>query len=308
MVLVDEAWRVARHVVDGALGPTMAEAEQPQLWLVSTAGTSQSDLMHAYRALGLAFLEPSATDSILTLEWSAPPDPDIDIDDPAVWRSASPHWDDRRAGVVRRARGESSELAFRQQWLNQWVPTISVPLFDPGVWDALAWPRALPEGPLAFGVDVAADRSHAAILALAGGVAEVVEYRPGASWVAGRLAELAATWGPVAIGLDGTGPAASVADQLAGTAAGELLVVLTGREVATACGQLFDLITDGTVYAVPSAELTAAVTGARKRPYGQAWAFARQHGETSGVAILALTVGMWAASHAPAPIERSRVF
>lgn len=310
MVLVDEAWRVARHVVDGALAPTMVEAEQAQLWLVSTAGTSQSDLMQTYRSLGIATEQPSKDDSLLIVEWSAAPDPDIDIDDPAVWRAASPHWDDRRARATRKARNEAGELAFRQQWLNQWVPTIATPLFSPGQWDALRWGEPLPTGPLAFGVDVASDRSHAAIVALASGrVAEVIDARAGASWVAARVAELIDKWHPVGIGIDGTGPASTIADQLLGTDAGAKLVVLTGRQLATASGRLFDLICDGEIWAREHPELSRSVNDARKRPYGQSWAFARDLGASgSGVPILALTVALWAAEHAAPVVERSRIW
>ena len=214
MALVDEAWRVSRQVVDAGIAPTMAEAEQPQLWLVSTAGTSASDLMRNYRALALALETPAEDGSLLMLEWSAPPDPDLDIDDPDVWRMASPHYDDRRALVLAQQRGQVSEVDFRQQWLNQWVPTASAPLFDSERWQASGWGGALPAGSLVFGADVAGDRSHAVIVAYSGGVVEVVESREGAAWVAGRLLELVEKWQParyrarwVGAGGDGCRPA-----------------------------------------------------------------------------------------------------
>ena len=188
MALVDEAWMVARHVVDAAIAPTMVEAENPQLWLVSTAGTSQSDLMATYRAHALALDPPADDTSLLILEWSAPPDPDIDIDDPAVWRAASPHWSPKREAVIRDERGKVPEVDFRQQWLNQWVPTVSAPLIDSERWAASAWHGALPGGPLVFGVDIAPDREYAAIVTYVGGVVEVVDARPGnTAWVPGRL-------------------------------------------------------------------------------------------------------------------------
>ena len=68
MALVDEAWRISRQVVDGAITPTMAEAEQPQTWLVSTAGTSTSDLMLANRALALGLDDADADSSTLLIE------------------------------------------------------------------------------------------------------------------------------------------------------------------------------------------------------------------------------------------------
>ena len=308
MALVDEAWRVPRQVVDAAIAPTMAEAEQPQLWLVSTAGTSASDLMRNYRALALALERPAPDSSLLLLEWSAPPDPDLDIDDPAVWRMASPHYDDRRAEVVARARSRVSEVDFRQQWLNQWVPTVTAPLFEAERWQGAEWAGALPSGALVFGADVAADRSHAVVVAYAGGVVEVVDSAAGASWVAGRLLELVERWSPRAIGLDGSGPAATVADQLVGTDAAPLLVVLKARR-GGGVGVTFDAISDGRLAYRAHGELTASVLGARRRAYrASRGRFARQVGDVSGVPLLALVVAMWAAEHAPSSQEKSRKY
>jgi hypothetical protein len=308
MALVDEAWQVARHVVDAAIVPTMAEAVDPQLWLVSTAGTSTSDLMLAYRVLALALEVPDPDTGLLLLEWSAPPDPDLDIDDPAVWRMATPHWSARRERVVRRERERVPEVEFRQQWLNQWVPTLSEPLFDVDRWAAAEWAGVLPAGELCFGADVAADRSHAAIVTYSSGVVEVVDVRPGAGWVAGRLLELVERWAPRAIGVDGSGPAATIADQLAGTDAAPLLVALSAKQVAASSGQVFDAIQEGRLAAVPHADLTAAVLGARRRAYGQSWSFARAVGDVSGVPLLAVVMAAWAAEHAPDVIERSRIW
>jgi hypothetical protein len=138
MALVDEAWRVKREVVDGAIIPTMAEAEQPQLFLVSTAGDSQSDLMIAYRDQGIeAATEPK---DLLILEWSATPE--ADADDEQAWRSASPYWSPRRRDVVAAARARSTESEFRSQWLNQWQPSIddSQSLMPVSQWTSLAGP------------------------------------------------------------------------------------------------------------------------------------------------------------------------
>lgn len=309
MVLVDEAWRVHRHVVDAALMPTMAESDQPQLWLVSTAGTSASDLMIAYRNAALARIdEPLPDDSTLLIEWSAPPDPELDIDDPAVWEAATPHWDSRRVQRVRKAR-DQPEVEFRQQWLNQWIPTLTSPLFDPSVWPSMLWLGALPGGALSFGVDLAADRSHATIVALCSGVAEVVEHRAGASWVAPRLVELTDKWTPTAIGVDGTGPAASVADALKQVPAlGDKLVILTGRALSSACGDVYDRITEGKLGVRGHAAMEDAVLHASKRSYGQAWVFARDRDGHSCVPLLALTVAIYASEHATAEVERSRIW
>lgn len=136
LCFVDEAWRVKREIVDGAIMPTMAEAAEPQLFLVSTAGDWDSDLMVTYRDLALG--EVDAPDSTLLLEWSARPEDRVDDRD--AWRAASPHWSPRRHAVVLKALGSATEAEFRSQWLNQWQPSVdeSQALVSAGVWDAAA--------------------------------------------------------------------------------------------------------------------------------------------------------------------------
>jgi hypothetical protein len=293
MVLVDEAWRVARSVVDANLRPTMAEASNPQLWLVSTAGTSSSDLMAGYRAAAMSGESPNTA----IIEWSAPPDPDLDISDPEVWRNCSPHWDERRRDRMAEAFADSTEWAFRQQWLNQWVPQASNPFIGAEIWHRARADAPLPDGPVAFGVDVASDRSHATIAACAGDTVELVEHREGVTWLTRRLIELVERWHPLGVAIDGLGPAATVADSLSIVAAEAGLTSLNGREMAICAGQFFDRLQTGTLRFVPHPELTAAVAGARKRNHGQAWIFARETPDASGVPLIAATLAVWAFEH-----------
>jgi hypothetical protein len=138
MALVDEAWRVKREVVDGAITPTMAESESPQLFLVSTAGDSSSDLMISYREQGIEGAN-TPTD-LLLLEWSATPE--ADASDETAWRAASPYWNARRRKVVAAARERSTDSEFRSQWLNQWQPSVddSQSLMPGALWASCAGP------------------------------------------------------------------------------------------------------------------------------------------------------------------------
>ncbi len=119
MVFVDEAWKVKRSVVDDSLAPTMAERNQPQLWLVSTAGDSTSDLMTAYRQRALDRLEDEDPGQVLLLEWSAPAEADPDEVD--TWRWASPEWNPKREAFLRQQWSNVEESAWRREYLNQWV-------------------------------------------------------------------------------------------------------------------------------------------------------------------------------------------
>jgi hypothetical protein len=296
--LVDEGWRVARRVYEEGIEPALAEARSGQTLLVSTAGTATSDLMLTYRAAAIATLEdPGDT---LLIEWSAPPDPELDIDDPAVWRACQPHWDGRREAWIRRKRENADEHAFRQHALNQWVPSLTLPVLPPGTWPAVVTRRG-PTGGITFGVEIADDHTRAVIIAYGGGVAEVVDEREAASatWIPPRLADLAARHHPAAVALDGTGPARSLAEPVdrALGEAGPPLLVLGGRDMAAGSGQLLDLITGRGIGLRDHPLMQAAVESARRRGSG-AWVWDRAG---PGIVMVAATAAMWAGSHAPAP-------
>jgi hypothetical protein len=147
LVLVDEAWGVAPEVVDDGLEPTMAERASPQLVLASTAHRRATILYPTRRHAALAELtDPVST---LVMEWSAPRA--ADIDDPAMWRAASPFWSAGRerllqARLRRVHRGDSLDpdeddpvQSFLAQYLNVWPvrtgPTSGARLLGEGAWD-----------------------------------------------------------------------------------------------------------------------------------------------------------------------------
>lgn len=119
MAFIDEAWRVQRKVVDDAINPTLAERQQGQVWLVSTAGDSTSDLMMAYRQRALDRLEADEPGSVLLLEWSAPAEASPDEVD--TWRWGSPEWTDKRETFLRQQWENIEPEAFRREFLNQWT-------------------------------------------------------------------------------------------------------------------------------------------------------------------------------------------
>jgi hypothetical protein len=312
MTLIDEAWRVARSVFENGVEPTMAESVSPQTWLVSTAGTSDSDLMLAYRAGAIAGIERGRArpGDALIIEYSVPTDAEaeapVDIDDPAVWRAGQAHWDARRKSWLERKRRDAGERAFRQQGLNQWQPSLTPPALG-----AEAWPRLVtagaPSGQLAFGAEVTTDHSWAVIVAVGGGVAEVITTLDHAR-IADPLATLAARHHGV-VGLDASGPAGAAADTLA-QPGGPRLVRMGAAASAAAAGQCFDTLTSDT----PGVRLrdhptwSAAVSGARKRKTGKTWQWDRDGGP--GETMIALSAALWAAAHAPADetAEDPRVF
>lgn len=133
LAAVDEAWAVSAAAVEDGLEPTMVEREQPQLVLISTAHRQATSLMLGRRAEALEQLGDAH--EVLLVEWSAPTE--LDMDDPAAWRAASPHWTAKRERLIRskltRALGGHSDdpdeddplESFRSQWLNGWPQQVS---------------------------------------------------------------------------------------------------------------------------------------------------------------------------------------
>jgi hypothetical protein len=91
--------------------------------------------------------------------------------------------------------------------------------------------------------------------------------------------------------VDPTGPAGSLIAPL--EAAGVEVVKPTTREAAHAAGALFDAVAEATVRYVPRPALDAAVAGARQRPLGDGWAWARKGLSVDLCPLVALTLARW---------------
>jgi hypothetical protein len=119
---------------------------------------------------------------------------------------------------------------------------------------------------------------------------EVVEHRAGTQWVPERLLQLQRRWAPFPVIVDPGGPAGSLLVDLA--AAGVSTETLSAREYAQACGQFYDGVTEGAVRHLEQPVLGAAVSGARKRVLGDAWAWARKSGGDISP-LVACTLARW---------------
>ena len=125
---VDEAWKVLASIVDDGIEPTTVEAKDSQILLASTAHRRATALMVGRRARALQHLDDGR--GPLLLEWSAPPD--AELEDRAGWRMASPEWSPYREELIEQRlegalSGESDDpdepdpiISLRTQWLNQW--------------------------------------------------------------------------------------------------------------------------------------------------------------------------------------------
>lgn len=288
LAVLDEAFSDTDDRREQALLPAMATRADAQLLVVSTMGTEASTYLNRKIETGRAAIVDDIGGGIAYFEWSA--DPGADIDDPATWSSCMPALGHTISeAVVRHARQTMSEGDFRRSMLNQ--KTISDErVLSVQAWDAVVSDDVQPDGKLRFAVDVNPDRSAASIaVADELGRCELIDYRPGVSWLVERTVELCTRWEAPVV-LDSYSPAGSVADDL--QSRGVQVIRYGTREVAHACGLFFDRVIDGKVQIRKHEKLDLAAAGARRRTAGDAWLWARKDGDCDISPLIALTLAV----------------
>jgi phage terminase large subunit-like protein len=296
---IDEAFAQVDARTEQAMKPAMMTRPQPQLWIVSTAGTDASVYLREKVNLGRARCDAGLTGGVAYFEWSAPDK--ADPADPATWRACMPGL----AGGLTTEEAVAADFAsmdlreFRRGYLNQWQDAI------PDEW--LVVPREIWEGlradHVAHGrVALAADmtpKHRAGTIAAAwrrpdGNMdVEVIDHRPGTSWMPGRIAELAQRHRPLAVVIDNAGPAHSLVDDLA--ARGVEVTCPNVSEVTDGCGRFLDAVLDSrTVRHSGDPVLDAAVAGAVRRDLGDRWAWARKAPVIDISPLVAVTLAFWA--------------
>lgn len=303
-VVLDEAMQLGTETM-GALLPTLAAQDNPQVVYAASAPLSTSVQLHAVRNRALA----GGDDSLAYLEWSVTDD--ADLDDPAQWAVANPSLGIRiGADYVGRERAALPDEIFRRERLG--IPDAPVVATDerivePDVWAALKEERSRIDGRMAFAVDITPDRRMAAI-AVAGlrddGFVhvEVVDHRPGTSWVGDRLIDLAERWGRQPVTIDPGSPAGSLVVTV--RERGIDVREVSARQVVQATGQFYDLVMSGGLRHIGQAPLTAALDGATRRPLGESWTWNRRAQSVDICPLMAATLALGALmdSHdAPTP-------
>jgi Holliday junction resolvasome RuvABC endonuclease subunit len=173
------------------------------------------------------------------------------------------------------------------------VPVGAVRTIPDVFWRARAGAEGAPSGPVAFALSAAWPDAEMGSIAVAGYKAgelyvQVVEYRPGTSWIPARILELRDDHQPCAVLLDEKDPVAC--EKVAIESLGVELTPLTMTQAGQAYGMLIAAVMGDapTLRHYDQAELNAAVAGASKRPVGDAHTWARQ-GPTDISPIVAVT-------------------
>jgi hypothetical protein len=293
LVIVDEAQEhgtVLGEQLDLTILPTFTTRPRRQLILVGTAGTDASDYLRRYLAAARDRLP-----GYCVVEYGAREGDDLD--DEQTWTLRHPGLAVGLTDLdaLRTARAAMGPAGFFREFLNIWTRT-GARVIDPTDWAVCQTDDDRPAGPVAFSLEVAADRSAAAIAAAPpGGWVELVERRPGTDWLFARCRELQAKHGaPFAV--DRWGASGPVVDALE-LAGADLLVMRTG-DVANAAAALADDVAARTLRVVPSPSLSDAADAAVQRflsEGGFVWSLTG----SSADALRAVSNALWGARHLP---------
>lgn len=287
LALIDEAWALRDEAVLQSFRPAMVTRPDAQLWIVSTAGTLDSVLLRRHVELGRQAAAAQSRSGVAYFEWSAPDD--VDADDPRALRLAMPALGLTITEEVATAdRATMTRGEYERAYLNRWTDALEtvIPL---NLWALVLEPEATPEVPVWLAFDVSPERDYGAIVAAgwwANRVAvEVVDHRVGVEWMVPRLNELLGRHEVTGLVMDGTGPGASLADDL-----NETPVAMKYAEVQRACGSFFDSITSQTLAVRPHEGLTGAVRAAARIGAGDTWRWGRRRSAGDITTLMAATM------------------
>jgi hypothetical protein len=289
-----------------AVTKTTMARRKAQIWAFSNAGDDRSIVLNDLQDKGRGTVSDLSGDSSLGIfEWSAPDD--CPIDDPQMWRLANPSLGYPQGisyEALAAALETDPEPVFRTECLCQRVPDLVPSKIPLTAWVKCKDPKSAITGGMVLSWEVSWDRSRGAI-----GVAgyrsdglphvELIDYREGTGWIAGRFAELVERHDVAVVAFNPAGPGASLAGEVTERLPTRLEpMALTARDQANACGRLYDAVVAGQLRQLGDDRLLDALRKSATRPLVDAWAWdlKRSAGDISG--LCAVTNCLHALMHA----------
>lgn len=297
--VLDEAFSYVDDRLEQAMKPAMVTRPQPQLWIVSTAGTEDSLYLNEKIDDGRMRAAAGATSSVAFFEWSAPEE--ADIASPDTWRACMPALGLTVPVEAIRSDFESMrEPEFRRAYLNQRQDrAASAPwqIISEADWSACADKNSAIADTPTIALDVTPSRSMASLCAAGvrdDGVAhiEVIGNRPGTSWVLDWFAAEDRVRKYRSIVIDPVSGANSLVSDLRNL--GLQIVEVGTRQMVAGCGKFYDLATQGNLRHIDQVPLNAAVAGSKKRNLGDAWAWHRRDNSVDVSPLVAATLALQA--------------
>lgn len=289
-LILDEAQEIDPEDLASSL-PMLSARPNPQLIY---AGTVSATAEHLRRVRDRA--EAGGEPRLAVTEYGA--DPEADRDDPMTWASANPNYGVRLdPEFVAMERKALTPQDFDAERLGIWPPRASeVTVFPADAWEACADPESVLPDPFVLSADAPPDRSEAYIAAAGPDHVEIVETKRGLTWVADYLISRYQRHNCLIV-LDAKGALGSIVPRL--EAAGVRLLLMGPRDVAAACGQFYDAVTERRLHHLDDPLLNVSVAGASQRPLGDAWAWDRKHATVPLSPLIAATNALWGANQGP---------
>lgn len=299
--ILDEAYALTRTQL-AALLPTMSAQPNPQMNLFSTA--PDADTMPALdeavlpdvRKRAMAAIETGRPGRLAYHEWSPPAN--FDPADMNVWYDTNP-----ALGIRISVEYVSSELAalgpakFATERCGAWpdAEALKWQIIAEADWNAALDGDSSPDDPVVFALWTSLDRASSAISVVGSRPdghlhGEVVDHRPGTTWVIDRAVELVKKWRPARFCVDAGGAAGSMVATLITELVPEFIeeiTLLTTRNVAQGYGAFHDAIKATRHEAIPVKRLrirdkepfalTAAAARASTRSVGDGTTWDSRH-------------------------------
>lgn len=300
---IDEAWVFTEEEGSDlmqAILPTQLTRPGAQTWIWSTRGDAHSTWFHNLIAEAAA-----GAPGVALFDFGIPDDADpTDVETIARYHPAVGHTvtvDSLRGLMAPMSAGEAAR-AFGNR-----ATGAGERLIPPGPWNTARHTEPTPAGRPAYGIAVSSDGAMGALVAAVvddAGVpwVEVVEHRPGRSWLVDRVQALVDRGAGIAG--DRRGPAAPVLDQL--DIAGVELLPTGGTDFAAACQDFLDRFADPAAVRVrhrAHAGLDAAADVASRRNYSDgSWVLSRTRSAGDIAPLEAAVWAVWAALRNPTPI------
>lgn len=294
---LDEYFAARDGRLEQGVSPAMITVRGAQKWILSAAGDAESVPLWNKVESGRARCRAGVHGRIAYFEYSAPLD--ADRADPKVWAATHPaigYTIDLESIQAEFDSFESSGTPeeFDRAYLGWWQKAKAKPWVIPkGSWRDTVGDDAETSGEPVWSVDVSPDRAWASIgMAVAHPAArcwlEVPAHEEHGPWVVPRLQGLAEELGGRRVGVDKSGPAASLIPDL--EAAGFEVFALSRQEVVDGCGGLYDDVLAGYVLHDDDPDLETSLASAATRASGDAWLFVRGKSSADISPLYAVTI------------------
>lgn len=303
-VMVDEAFAQTGgkgELLMGAIGPAQFTIVDRQIWIVSTAGTAESEWLHDWISRGM-----TGTPRVALFDWGAREDQSpYDLEQIAQFHPGvgfELNGKTLTASDVLAELNKNTRAEYERAFANRRTLTLSH-LIPAETWRDLKLkhaPTAPPLSSCVLAYDVAADRQSATIMAVwkeAGTpCGMILHHNPGTAWLVDILDKHARNDRPIALAVLDNGPVLDTTRQL--RQVGHEPTVLTEREFAGATGAMLSRIDDQdlTWWAdTPESATTLerSITGLVTRNAAvDGVAFSRRHSVGDSSPGIAYTVGL----------------